>query len=251
MQRREFVTGVAAGAAGAVAGAFAARKWRSGGDMPEHSRLSFSQQGEDIILYHAIHDLFSVQNPTYVDVGAAHPIKSNNTYLLYGTGGHGVLVEPNPAFAAELRKARPKDVTVQAGIGFDDTKEADYYQIAGNPMLNTFSREQVDRLQAGKTASVVERVVKMPLLNINDVIATHLGTAPDILSTDVEGLDFAILKTLDLKRFRPKVICTEGVPMERDGSASEIWRYLKPEGYILRGSSMVNSIFVDATRITA
>ena len=89
----------------------------------------------------------------------------------------------------------------------------------------------------------------MPLRNINDVIAEHLGAAPDVLSTDVEGLDYAILKTLDLKRFRPKVICTEGVPMEDHGGESNIWQYLKPHGFILRGSTMVNSIFVDATRI--
>lgn len=249
MQRRDFVTGITAGVVGSAAGVFAGRKWRNVEDRPEHSRLSFSQQGEDIILYHAVHDLFSVDSPTYVDVGAAHPIKSNNTYLLYGTGGRGVLVEPNPMFADLLRSFRSKDVTVQAGIGFDETREADYYEIAGNPMLNTFSSEQVERLKAQGTS--VERVVKMPLLNINDVIAKHLGSAPDVLSTDVEGLDFAILKTLDLKRFRPRVICTEGVAMEKDGAVSEIWQYIKAQGYILRGSTMVNSIFVDATRIEA
>ena len=46
---------------------------------PPDSRLSFSQQGEDIVLYHALRDTMKIPNPTYLDVGAAHPIRSNNT----------------------------------------------------------------------------------------------------------------------------------------------------------------------------
>jgi Methyltransferase FkbM domain len=62
-----------------------------------------------------------------------------------------------------------------------------------------------------KTESVVERVLKMPLININRLIAENLASAPDLLSIDVEGLDTAILKTLDLSRFRPAVICVEAL----------------------------------------
>src|SRR4029077_8382106 len=104
-------------------------------------------------------------------VGAAEPVKSNNTYLLWGVGHRGVLVEPNPALAKKLRDYRPGDIVVEAGVGVTDAVDADYYEIKGNPMLNTFSPEQVERLQKGKTESVVERVRKMPLININRLIA--------------------------------------------------------------------------------
>ena len=136
--------------------------------------MSFSAEGEDIVLFHALKDTMKIEKPTYMDVGAAHPKAANNTYLLYTTaGGHGVLVEPNPMFVALLRRDRPNDITVAAGIGVTETAEADYYEIKGNPMLNTFSADQVAYLQRGKTESVVERVVKMPLLNINGVILEH------------------------------------------------------------------------------
>ena len=97
--------------------------------------------------------------------------------------------------------------------------EADYYEIKGNPLLNTFSPDTVKELQKNKTESVVERVVKMPLLNINKVIEEQLGAAPDLLSTDVEGLDYDILKTLDLSRFRPPVICAEDVGIREERRA--------------------------------
>ncbi len=218
--------------------------------MPEHARLSFSQQGEDIVLYHVLHELMKIETPTYVDVGAAYPVDGNNTYLLYTTGARGVLVEPNPVLAEQLRSKRPGDIVVEAGIGVAEATEADYYQIKGNAMLNTFSPAQVAELQRGQSESVVERVVKMPLLNLNRVIEEHLGRAPDLLSTDVEGLDEAILRTLDLSRFRPAAICAEAVPTMKSGRASTLTRYLAGKGYIPRGGSVYNTVYVDARRIS-
>jgi hypothetical protein len=161
-----------------------------------------------------------------------------------------VLVEPNPVFVEMLRRERPRDVVVAAGIGVTDETAADYYEIDGNPMLNTFSADQVARMQARSTGPVVARVTRMPLININRAIAEHLGSAPDLLSTDIEGLDAAIIETLDLARFRPGVICCEGVSTFRDGGESEIARYLVGQGYLPRGGSMINSIFIDGSRVS-
>jgi len=250
VKRREFVAGVVGG----VAGVAAAEGWDLVDPnrpmvVPQFGRLSFSQQGEDIVLYHALHDLLGLDRPTYMDVGAAHPVQSNNTYLLYGTGSTGVLVEPNPMYVELLRSQRHNDIVVAAGIGVTDQVEADYYEIAGNPLLNTFSAEQVERLQEGKTENVVARVTKMPLININRVIEEHLGRAPDLLSTDIEGFDFAIIRSLDLGRFRPGVICCEGVAFNKEGHRSEMATYLESQRYILRGGSMVNSVYVDRGRL--
>lgn len=217
--------------------------------LPEHARLSFSQQGEDIVLFHVLRELMKIATATYLDVGAAYPVRGNNTYLLYTTGARGVLVEPNPALAEQLRSKRPGDIVVEAGIGVGAAVEADYYEIKGNAMLNTFSPEQVAHLQRGQTESVVARVVKKPLLDINRVIAEHLGKAPDLLSTDVEGLDHAIIRTLDLSRFRPAVICAEVVPTTKAGRLSRTTRYLAAKGYIPRGGSVYNTIYVDTRRI--
>lgn len=254
MKRREFVAGALGGLGGLAGGVAGALQWdESRHDparfMPEFSRLSFSQQGEDLVLYHALHDLLRLDRPTYMDVGAAHPVQSNNTYLLWGTGSTGVLVEPNPLFVEMLRRQRPGDVVVPAGIGVTDELEADYYEIEGNPLLNTFSPEQVEKLQRGKAENILARVSKMPLININRAIAEHLGQAPDLLSTDIEGLDGAIIRSLDLSRFRPGVICCEGVSFDRHGYQSEIAVYLTTQDYVLRGGSMINSVFVDGHRI--
>jgi FkbM family methyltransferase len=248
MTRREFGAGVVGGVASATAWT-----WRPGRPqtVPEFGRLSFSEQGEDIVLYHALHDLLRIERPTYMDVGAAHPVRSNNTYLLYCTGSKGLLVEPNPMYVELLRRERRQDTVLAAGIGVTDAVAADYYEIKDNPQLNTFSAEQVAELQKGKTESVVARVSKMPLVNINRAIADHLGEAPDLLSTDIEGLDLEIIRSLDLTRFRPGVICCEGASIFKRGNTSYIAQYLVRQGYVLRGGSMVNSVFVDGARFEA
>jgi FkbM family methyltransferase len=252
MKRRDFLLGTVAGAAVGTAGGWAGREaWKNrGGEWkldPHQYRESFSQQGEDIVLFHALVDLMKIKKPVYIDVGAADPIKSNNTFLLYWTGGNGVLVEPNPMYAEMCRKQRPRDKVVQAGIGVDGTPGADYFEIEGAPMLNTFSAEQAEHLK--KQGKVIARVSKMPLININRLIAEQLGKTPDLVSTDIEGLDYAVIKSLDLSKYRPGVICAEGVPMSGENKPSELVTYLTAQGYVVRGGSMVNTIFVDGRRL--
>ena len=75
--------------------------------------------------------------------------------------------------------------------------------------MNTFSKDQAEGLPRiyGEQYSK-PRIVKMPLVPINEVIANHFKNGPpDFLSVDVEGLDFDILKSLDFARFGPRVIC--------------------------------------------
>ena len=63
-----------------------------------HANFSYSQQGEDLIILDIFRHL-RLKRPSYLDIGAWEPVKSNNTYLFYRLGSRGVLVEPNPVFA--------------------------------------------------------------------------------------------------------------------------------------------------------
>lgn len=255
MERRSFLAGVLAGAS--VGGLLGRLGWRRAeppappppaAPPPAEGRLSFSQQGEDIALFHVMRDVLRVSAPTYVDIGAADPVQGSNTYLLYCTGGHGVLVEPNPAYVEKLRLRRPKDVVVAAGVGVGKEREADYYVIRDHPPLNTFSPEVVKDLRAELGGDPVERVLRMPLVPVNEVIATHLGTPPDLLSIDVEGLDLAILRTLDFKRWRPGAIIAETIRMGAPGVNMELVKFVVSKGYVVRGGSPINTIFVDRRR---
>lgn len=250
MDRRGFIAGALAGASATGLAGFAGKMayGRLDPQSQARGRQSFSQQGEDIVLYHLLHGLLKLERPTYIDIGAADPVEANNTILLYWTGGHGVLVEPNPAYARKLRRYRPRDIVVDVGVGVTDAKEADYYVIRGRPTLNTFSLEEVARLRGSAREEVVEQVLKMPLISINRLISTYLGKAPDLLSIDVEGLDLAILRTLDFEKYRPGAIIAETILMGTPHVNNDISDFLTSKGYVARGGSLVNTIFADPGR---
>lgn len=243
--RRDFLTGALAGVTGSAAAAwFTPLEWKLKA-MPEGTKLSFSQAGEDTICFGLLKYL-GVDHPTYLDVGAFHPTIGSNTYLMYREGGRGVLVEPNVDLIPDLKSVRPKDTTLNIGIGMDDTQEADYY-VMNYAQLNTFDGDEAKRQERdsnGKTQ--IKQIVKMPLVNINKVIAEHFkGLAPDFLSVDTEGLDFAILKTLDFKKYRPKIICAETMGDEGIRMKSPVMDLLTSNDYVARGMTLANTIFIE------
>jgi len=240
IDRRSFLAGSLVGAAAVGASGLGVKGWRRSQNL--HSRESYSQMGEDLVLSDLLHDGMKIGRPTYVDIGAADPVQASNTYLLHQNGGHGVLVEPNPAFQARLRRYRPQDVIVEAGVGVTDETSAEYYVIRDAPMRNTFSKGDVEYLRKRAGREVLERVMTMPLISINRLIAEKLGAAPDLLSTDVEGLDFAILQTLDFQKYRPAVVIAETQP---HGAIPDL---LASKGYEIRGATMYNVIFADPAR---
>ena len=210
--------------------------------------LSFAQSGEDLIAQFIFHYL-QVPKITYLDVGAHDPVAMNNTYFFYRGGFRGVLVEPNVEMCKKLRAVRPQDTTLEAGIGVTAAREADYYLMTESAW-NTFSKQEAEHMTRVTGGGIkVERVIKMPLLEINDVMAKHFGGAPTFLSIDAEGLHLAILKTIDFKRFRPVVICVETLIAGTKRYIPEIPAFLETQKYVVRGSTFVNTLFVDGNLI--
>ena len=256
MERRKFLSssflmGAAGGAAAGVAATVAvAPKFLAPQPLP--GKLSYAQQGEDIVLYQILRGALGIEQPTYMDIGAHHPVFNNNTFYFYERGARGVLVEPNPALHDVLQQVRPQDALVRAGIGVTAQAEADFYVIGGSEdgQLNTFSREQAEALVTrSKGRYSIAQVLKIPLLNINDLMRKHWNGPPNLLSVDTEGFDLPILRSLDFKRMRPDVICAETLEIGGRRVLPDILQLLTQNGYEVRGGSFVNTIFVDRRHI--
>ena len=247
-----FVVGAVAGAAGGAAGTVAlAPKFLRPAPLP--GRLSYSQVGEDLVMWHIAYDVLGIKQPTYMDIGAHHPVINNNTFLFYERGSHGVLVEPNPALHDVLSGVRPRDTLLRVGIGPARESAADYYIIGGSEdgQLNTFSREQaMELVTRGQGHYRIDRVIKIPLLNINDVMRAQWNAAPNVLSIDTEGYDLTILRSLDFKRFRPDVVVAETVEVGGRQPEVEILELMVEQGYQVRGGSFINTVFIDRRHIT-
>ncbi len=215
-----------------------------------HVRRSYSQSGEDII----ISDLFNrlrIKSPRYLDIGANDPVSLSNTYRLYQRGASGVCVEPNPILCDKIRRKRSRDTCVNAGVAFDDKREADFYVFPENfNGLNTFSKEEAEFWQNEGNEEIgrhtIEKVVKMPLFDINELMQQYFQPHPNLVSIDVEGFDFQILQRINFNRFQPEVFCIETLGFAEDNKEikkTAIIRFFLDKGYFVYADTYINTIF--------
>ena len=109
----------------------------------------FSQNGEDLFLF----KYFKHEKGIYVDVGANHPIKNSNTYLLYKNGWKGINIEPIPSRLSKFVKARPSDVNLNVGVGSTPGK-LKFYEMSSS-VYSTFDREVCEKLIEAKESCIV------------------------------------------------------------------------------------------------
>jgi hypothetical protein len=261
MRRKDFLIGLGGVVVGVPLGAAAGRSelWQRDAApasavpapavAPSQGQISYAQAGEDVIVSFIFGQL-KIKDISYLDIGAYDPIYINNTYFFYKHGHRGVLVEPNVTMCEKLRAARPRDTVLEAGIGIGKTGEADYY-VMSDPSWSTFDKAEAEhQVKATRGKVTLKEVRRMPLLDVNQVMAEHFqGKAPAFVSIDAEGWHFAILQSIDFKRFRPLVICIETKVSGENRTLPRIPALMRAKGYVARGGSFVNTIFVDAKRL--
>ncbi|MGQ0739159.1 MAG: FkbM family methyltransferase [Bacteroidota bacterium] len=225
------------------------RKIYSGYLFP-YSRISYSQNGEDVI----IKDLFSslgIRQPTYLDIGANDPFLISNTYLSYSKGSKGVCVEPNLYLFNKFKRNRKRDTCINAGIAFDEKTEADFYQFPQEANgLGTFSKQDAAFWETTGNDKIgkykVESVIKTPLVNINEIMRQYFSPHPNFISLDVEGLDLAILQTIDFVKYKPEVFCVETLGYNADNTETknnQLISFLEGKGYFVYADTYINTIF--------
>jgi FkbM family methyltransferase len=184
--------------------------------------------------------------PTYLDIGTNDPVRLNNTYLFYKRGCTGVLVEPDPTLYATIRRRRNRDLCLNIGISFKNEVKADFYEMT-DPKLNTFSKEEALRIERLGSKRIL-RILKIDLLSITTLLERYFVRAPDIMSLDIEGLDFAVLQSLDFGKYRPKIICVETLTYSENNTGQKlenIIELLKQNSYRVYADTYINTIFID------
>lgn len=200
-------------------------------------RIHWSQSGEDVILG----ELLPEQYGTYVDVGAAHPRLGSNTYFLYRRGWRGTLVEPNPASADRLRKARPRDRVIQAAAGAEDGTAS--FTMFRSDYLSSIDPEVArERADAGE---VVEAVLQVSVVTLASLRLRVSPVEPSLLSIDCEGADFEVLRGNDWGAFVPRVICVEE-PASTLTSPTAIRAFLQDHGYALTAHTGLSAVYLHA-----
>ncbi len=200
---------------------------------------SYSQCGEDLIVSY-IFNALKVAHPTYLDIGAHHPRYLSNTFLFYRQGSHGVTVEPDPFLFSKIKRARRRDVNLNAGMAAERGNLNLY--VFSSRTLNTFSKDEADKyVQAGHELVASHNI---EVLTFDDVMQ-HFKHTPDFISLDVEGMDMEILQSVDFSRYRPTVFCIETITYSRGGEGrklTEIDDMMAENGYLKYADTYINTI---------
>lgn len=214
-------------------------------------QFSYSQFGEDLIIANFFSQL-GISKPVYLDIGANEPKFISNTYRFYEHGSRGVLIEPNPYLFRKLQRQRPGDTVLNIGIGLTDVAEADFYLFPDSANgLSTFSEKDAKHWQEvgmkGVGKILFEKVIKLPLMPVNDVLQKYFSDKTlNIISIDVEGLDLEILKSLDLHKFKPEIICVETLQYDANQNGfkdQDIFDFMLSKEYEVYADTWVNTIF--------
>ena len=203
---------------------------------------TYAQHGDDIVILN-IFDTLGIAKPSYLDIGAHHPFEISNTALLYARGCRGVNVEANPNLIDAFYRQRPEDINLNVGVA-DQPGTMTFFKISDQSGLNTFDpKRAAEIVERGKFG--IKEQIPINVVTISQIVQEHCGGVfPDLLTIDVEGFDFPILKSIDYNDSFPKVIVVE---CNSESALREISTFLHSKNYMFYFRASVNLFFLHNT----
>lgn len=201
--------------------------------------ISYAQSGEDVALAKLFPDGYVGR---YLDIGAHHPTRSNNTYLFYTKGWTGVCVEPTPSNHALLKQYRPDDVCLCLAVA-DYDGEATFYECVETSVSTLDDGEANKRAAAGHPVTPRTVPVRTVATLVREI--PRLDPAPDIMSVDVEGAERAVLEGCPFAEgWRPRALVIEATYPCTAIPCHDLWEHiLTAHGYRHRDTRGVNRIY--------
>jgi len=169
------------------------------------ARLSWSQEGEDLILSRIFENK---KNGFYVEVGAHHPFRFSNTFLFYKKGWRGIAIDPLPGTKRLFTKHRPRDITIEMGVG--TREETLTYYMLSESALNSFDKQYADEMLALGRYKLLG-VKEVPCKSLSAILDENMpaGVGIDFMSIDAEARDLDVLTSNCWNKYRPRVIVVE------------------------------------------
>ena len=182
----------------------------------------YSQYGEDTIMFKYL----TKEPQLYIDIGAGDPSEYSNTLKLSKLGWSGLLVEPSPRFIPKLKEQRQNTPIYEGAIlDYDGHVQLSFKEDMGvvdKSWLYYDYKTEVIKEYANKWEG---QVVEVPCLTFENLLKKYPKFKnAEFVSIDVEGTEEFVLKGVDFKTFKPKLICIEWTIRHRDQRPE--WEYL-------------------------
>lgn len=167
----------------------------------------------------------------FVEVGANDPKKDSQSFHLEEAGWQGILVEPLPELASELRRVRKARVFEVACSSPDRAGQTMTLHVAG-----PFSSFDPHLAVTGMRA---DRTVDVKVDTLDHVLALGGAKQIDLMSVDVEGHELEVLSGFDFARWQPRLILLEDHVSDLDKH-----RFMQRAGYTLMRRTGLNGWYV-------
>jgi len=204
--------------------------------------VHYSQNGEDIVL----NNMFANKSTGfYVDIGAHHPYRISNTYLLYKRGWRGMNIDANPETIAMFKRARSQDTNINVGVGLE-VATLPYHQFS-DPAVNTFSDTDAEVWKKKRFLTYLG-TTPVTIKPLAAILSESLppNTTIDVMSVDVEGFDLQVLESNDWNKFRPTVLIVEDHTFTfATKDTNPIFQFLARNGYELENKLEFSLFFRD------
>ena len=189
---------------------------------PDH----YSEREEEWL----IRDFFQGRRDgVFVDVGANHYKSTSKTYYLESElGWSGLAIEPQRQFEQDYVRFRPRSRFLPFFVSDKSNETAKLYVINRITTVASSDREFVKRF------GEPDEVREVPTITLNDLLQAEGIGEIDLLSIDIELHEPQALKGFDIQRFKPKLVCIEGLAPVRQ----QIIDYFTRNGYAIIGKYM-------------
>jgi FkbM family methyltransferase len=206
----------------------------------ENVNECYSQEGEDLFVKRYFP---KKTNGFFVDIGAHHPIKFSNTFLLYQRGWRGINIDPNLENIKEFERIRPEDINLP--IGISDKEDILTYYMFNEPALNTFDKTEADKKNGLEHYRLIGSQ-QIQMKRLDSILEVHVKNHEiDLLTIDVESIEIKVLKSNNWKKHIPKLILIEQLEASiEELSKSEVYCFLTEKGYKLISKLQNTSIYI-------
>ena len=191
------------------------------------------------MLWRALKD---VEQGFYIDLGAAWPDEHSVTKAFYERGWIGINIEPNPVFYDQLVRERVRDINLPLAVSDHDGILT--MNIVNDTGLSTLI-DAIAEDHRQKGWEIARREVTVTTLN--SIWRQYVPTGQDVhfLKIDVEGMEEAALRGLDLRIFRPWIVVVEATLPLSQIDSYETWEpILMQSNYCMAYADGLNRFYV-------
>tara|TARA_B100000945_G_C20412282_1_gene613235 strand:+ start:948 stop:1640 length:693 start_codon:yes stop_codon:yes gene_type:complete len=168
----------------------------------KYSKKSYAISNVDLVIDRL---LKNKKKGFYIDIGCNHPIKYNNTFLLYKRGWNGINIDLDRKSIKQFNIFRPNDINLEIALS-DKEKKKDVYFYHERSAINTLSKSLMQKRK--KKPRIIYKIKTQTLNNVLNKISIN-NNKINLMSIDVENHEFQVLKSFNFQKYKIDVVVIE------------------------------------------